>query len=94
MTIDVPAAELYALADALRAQGEEAGEVTGRLSGVPSVGGPLQPVVDAFLDAHRTGATALAGELQWLGSTVAEVADSWLGLDGTMLAPRSRIVPQ
>jgi hypothetical protein len=94
MTIDVPAAQLYALADALGAHGEEAGEVTGRLSGVPSVGGPLQPAVEAFLDAHRTGAAALAGELGWLGSTVAAVAGSWLGLDGALLSPRGRMVPQ
>jgi hypothetical protein len=88
MTIDVPAAELYALADALRAQGEEAAGLPGRLSGVPPVGGSLQAPVETFLDAHRAGAEALAGELRWLGDTVGAVTDSWLGLDGSLLGDR------
>lgn len=94
MAIDVPAAELYALADALRAQGAAAGEVTGWFSGISAVGGPLQPAVEAFLAAQRTGAEALAGELGWLGSTVAAVTESWLRLDGSLLAPRGRVTPR
>jgi hypothetical protein len=30
---------------------------------------------------------ALAGELDWLGTTVGAVADSWLRLDGALLPP-------
>ena len=33
---------------------------------------------------------ALAGELGWLGDTVAAVADSWLALDGALLAAHGR----
>jgi hypothetical protein len=34
---------------------------------------------------------AVAGELRWLGGTVAAVADSWLGLDGSLLAPPGEV---
>ena len=53
--------------------------------------GPLQrAAVEAFLDSHRMAGRALAGELQWLGDTVAAVADSWLAFDGTVLAASGR----
>ena len=55
------------------------------------MGGPLQPAVDAFLDCHRTAGLALAGELRWLGSTIAAVADSWVRLDGALVAPAARM---
>jgi hypothetical protein len=29
----------------------------------------------------------LAGELEWLGATIAGVADSWLRLDGVLVRP-------
>jgi hypothetical protein len=94
MSIEVPPDELYALADRLRAQGAEAAEVTDRLRGVPGVGGPLGPGADAFLLAHRVAADALAGELRWLGSAVTAVADSWLGLDGSVLGAPNHPVPR
>jgi hypothetical protein len=94
MTIEVPPAQLYALAGALRAQSEEADEVAVRLTGVPAVPGRLGPAVEAFLEAHRTAGAAVAGELHWLGSTIAAVADSWLGLDGSLLPTRERAVPR
>ena len=50
----------------------------------------LQAAVDAFLESHRAAGRALAGELAWLGDTVAAVADSWLRLDGALLAPHGR----
>ena len=86
MTIEVPAAEVYALGDALCSQAQLAAEVAARLAGPAPVGGPLQPALDGFLECQRTGAAALAGELDWLGHTVAAVADSWLRLDGSLLA--------
>src|SRR4051794_35139365 len=61
MTIEVPPAALYALADALRAQGEEADEVAVRLAGPSAVPGRLGAAVEAFLEAHRTAAAAVAG---------------------------------
>jgi hypothetical protein len=94
MTIEVPPGQLYALADALRAQADEGDEITTRLAGAPALSGPLRGPAEAFLEAHRAAGTAVAGELRWLGGTIAAVADSWLGLDGSMLAPRSGVVPQ
>lgn len=94
VTIEVPPEQLYALADALRAQGEAAGEVTARRAGAPDVPGPLAGAVAAFLETHRVAGAAVAGELEWLGGTVAAVADSWLGLDGSLLAPRGTAVPR
>ena len=91
MTIEVPAAEVYALGDALRSQADLAAEAAVRFGGSAAVGGPLQPAVEGFLECHRTAARALAGELDWLGRTVAAVVDSWLGLDGSLLAPRGRV---
>jgi hypothetical protein len=86
MTIEVPAAEVYALAATLTALAGEADEITGRLAGAAAVDGPLQPAIEGFLACHRTAAAAVAGELRWLGGSVAAVVDSWLGLDGSLLA--------
>jgi len=82
----MPALEVYALADALQACAAEAEEAQHRLTVAADIGGPLQPAVEAFLDSHRTAGQALAGELRWLGVTVTAVADSWLALDGALLA--------
>lgn len=89
-SIEVRAPELYALADALRRSGAIAHEVAGRLGETPVVGGGLQGAVEGFLESHRTAGRALTGELEWLGSTVAAVADSWLGLDRALLADGGR----
>jgi hypothetical protein len=94
VTIEIPAAEVYALGDALRASADVAADVAARLVGPAAVGGPLQPALDGFLECHRTAAGALAGELDWLGRTVAAVADSWLRLDGSLLAPRGQALPR
>jgi hypothetical protein len=91
MTIEVPAAEVYALAAALSGQAGEADEIALRLGDCAAVGGPVQPAIDGFLACHRTAAVAVAGELRWLGGTVAAVADSWLGLDGSLLAPPGEV---
>jgi hypothetical protein len=90
MSIEMPAAELYALANMLRGSAADAEEIGGRLEGTPQVGGGLQPAVDAFLENHRMAGRALAGELQSLGSDIAAVADSWLRLDTAILAPYGR----
>src|SRR5689334_7488836 len=93
-TIQVPAEEVYALAAGLRAQSGIAEEVLQRLPAHAGVGGPLQAAVEGFLECHRTAAEALRGELVWLGSTVAAVADSWLGLDGSLLSPPGQARPR
>ena len=91
MSIEMRALEVHALATTLRDTAGEADLIGVRLGGVRVVGGPLQPAVEAFLDCHRTTGLALAGELRWLGSTVAAVADSWVRLDGTLVAPAGRM---
>jgi hypothetical protein len=91
MSIEVRAPELYALADTLRRSSRIAEEVAARLRDTPDVGGGLNGAVEGFLDSHRTAGRALAGELEWLGATVAAVADSWLGLDRDLLADGGRV---
>jgi hypothetical protein len=90
MSIEVPAAEFHVLAGTLRAAAARAGEIAPRLHGAGDVGDALLPAAEAFLDAHRTAGRALAGELGWLGATVAAVADSWVALDRGLLAARGR----
>ncbi|MGY1602778.1 hypothetical protein [Geodermatophilus sp. SYSU D00815] len=94
MTIEVPPEQLYALADALRAQGDEADDVAARLAPAPVPAGPLAAAVEAFLEAHRTAGTAVAGELRRLAGAVAAVTDSWLGLDGSLLPVPGRAAPR
>ena len=94
MSIEMPAAEVYRLANTLRDSGADAEEIGSRLDGRAQVGGPLQAPVEAFLESHRAAGRALAGELEWLGNTVASVADSWLRLDGTVVPFLGRAVPE
>ena len=90
MSIEMPAAEVHALAGTLRGAAADAEEIAPRLDGAGDVGPTLQPGVEAFLDSHRTAGRAMAGELGWLGATVAAVADSWLALDRGLLASHGR----
>lgn len=92
-TIEVPLEQVRALAGTLRAQGDEAAGVAGRLTG-GAAGGVLRAAVEAFLDCQRAAARALAGELHWLGSTVAGVADAWARLDAEMLPSAARGGPR
>ncbi len=85
MSIEMPAAEVHQLAAILRGSAADADEIGARLHGAPRVDGPLHGPVAAFLDSHRAAGRALAGELEWLGTTVGAVADSWLRLDGVLL---------
>ena len=90
MSIEMPAAEVYRLANTLRGAGGDAEEIGLRLSDVPRVGGSTDAAVAAFLESHRAAGRALTGELSWLGDTVAAVADSWLRLDGSLLPSHGR----
>jgi hypothetical protein len=90
MSIEIPAAEVYGLANALRGAVGDAEEIGVRLRKTPQVGPGLQAAVETFLESHRAAGRALAGELGWLGDTVAAVADSWLRLDGSLLGPCRR----
>lgn len=87
MSIEVVPAELYALASLLRAAGDRAVLASAAVPGDP-VDGAVGPVVLAFCETVRTAGSRLAGELRWLGSAVAGAADSWLGLDGSLLPRR------
>jgi hypothetical protein len=90
MSIEVPPEEVYRLAATLRGAADGAGELGARLAGSPSVGRLLQSPVEDLLECHRAAARALAGELSWLAATVTSVADSWLQLDESLLAPLGR----
>ena len=91
MSIEMPAVEVHHLADVLRAATGDAEQIAVRLGGTPEGGSAsLQGAVDTFLDSHRAAGRAFAGELAWLADTVAAVADSWLRLDGALLAPHGR----
>jgi hypothetical protein len=90
MSIEMPAAEVYRLANTLRGAAGAAEDIGVRLRDTPRVGGGLETAVEIFLDSHRAAGRALVGELAWLGDTVAAVADSWLRLDGTLLASTGR----
>jgi hypothetical protein len=90
MSIEMPAAEVYRLANTLRGAVGEAEEISVRLRETPVVGGALGAAVESFLESHRAAGRALAGELAWLGDTVAAVADSWLRLDGSLVPSRGR----
>jgi uncharacterized protein YukE len=87
MSIEMQAADVRAMAASLRGSSDDAQQIGVRLAGDRPVGGDLQPAIEAFLDAQRMAGAALAGELQWLSSTIAAVADSWLRLDGVLLRP-------
>jgi hypothetical protein len=88
MSIEVPVAEVHALALSLQASAGNAHQIGVRLAGDRTVDGDLQAAIDAFLEAQRMTGAALAGELRWLGETIHAVADSWLLLDGALVRPR------
>lgn len=91
MSTEMPAAEVYALANALRSASGDAEEIAVRFRNVPAVGSrALQAAVDTFVDSHRTAGRVIAGELAWLGGTIEAVAHSWLRLDGALLAGHGR----
>lgn len=94
MSIEVQAEEVYRLAATLRGAADGAHEMGARLAGSASVGRLLQSAVDDLLESHQAAARALAGELSWLAGTVTSVADSWLQLDESMLAPLGRPAPR
>jgi hypothetical protein len=92
MAIEVVPAQLYALAGVLDAAAVHARAAGAALTG-DAVGGPLGESVAAFCETARTTAGCLAGELSWLGGAVSTAADSWLGLDGSLLPVAGRGVP-
>jgi hypothetical protein len=84
MAIEVVPAQLYALAEVLDAAAVSVARVGATLAGDP-VDGPLGPVLAGFTETAGTAGRCLTGELSWLGDAVAAAADSWLGLDGSLL---------
>ena len=92
MAIEVVPARLYALTAVLEAAAVSAARVGGALTAEP-VGGPLTEAVAGLCEIAGTTGRCLAGELSWLGGAVAAAADSWLGLDGSLLPVAGRGVP-
>ena len=93
-TLRVPPEEVYALAAAIGEGAHPADDVAARLGAAPAVGGPLQSALEDLYVCHRTAARAVAGELRWLHTTIASVVDSWLDLDGSLLALRGEMTPR
>lgn len=93
MAIDVVPAELYALAAVLDAAAEQADRSAAAVPG-GSASGPVAPAVAAFCETVRTAGSCLGAELRWLGGAVAGAADSWLGLDGSLLPSRGAVAPR
>lgn len=81
------AEEVRALGRSLHGRAGAAEEIRARLVDDGAVDGPLRTAVASFLDCQVVLATALAGELRWLGATVTEVADSWVALDAALVPP-------
>lgn len=90
MSIEMPAAEVRALARTLLDQGGTAQEAGSRLGAAEGLRGPLSGPLAHFVDAHRVGCSALAAELDRMGGVLHGVVDSWLGLDEVLLAARGR----
>jgi hypothetical protein len=93
MALEVVPAQLYALAGVLDAAADRAAQAGATLADDP-VGGPLGDAVAGFCETARTTGRCLAGELSWLGGAVAAAADSWLGLDGSLVPVVGRAVPE
>jgi hypothetical protein len=93
MAIEVLPAQLYALSGVLDGAAVHAARV-GSVPADDPVGGPLGPAVAGFCETVRETGRCLAGELSWLGGAVSAAADSWLGLDGHLLAMPGRGVPE
>lgn len=91
MSIEMRAAEVYRLAHTVRGAVGDAEEIGVHLRGGHPVGAGLHAAAEHFLESHRVAGGVFAGELAWLGDTVAAVADSWLQLDGVLLAGRGRM---
>ncbi len=83
----MPVEQVRALGRSLEDAAGTADDARVRLVDGRDLDGPLRTPVEVFLDRHRTLATALAGELRWLGPTVAGVADAWVQLDAALLLP-------
>ncbi|MGY1837853.1 MULTISPECIES: hypothetical protein [unclassified Modestobacter] len=93
MSIEVVPARLYELAQVLAAAGGQVDGARQLVSG-GGVGDPVGPAVTGYAETVRTAAGCLAAELTWLGGAVAAAADSWLGLDGSVLAVRGEGTPR
>ena len=93
MPIEVVPADLHALAGVLDAAAGRAAHAGTALTG-DAVGGPLGAAVTGFCETARTTGRGLAGELGWLSGAVRAAAQSWLGLDGSLLPVLGRGVPE
>ncbi len=81
----MPAEQVRTLGRSLSGRAGTAEEVRARLGDEAGVDGPLRTPVALFLACHGTLAAALAAELDRLGTTVTDVAGSWLQLDAALV---------
>lgn len=81
----MPAEEVRSLGRSLSGRADTADEIRARLAEDGDVEGPLRTPVALFLDCQVVLATALTGELSWLGATVTGVADSWVEVDAALV---------
>jgi hypothetical protein len=93
MSIEVVPTELYALAEVLRTAADRADRIGDAVPADP-IGGAVGAAVQSFTETVQAAAACLAGELRWLGSAVTGAADSWLGLDGSLLPRRGAGMPR
>jgi hypothetical protein len=91
MSVEVPVLEVLALADRLRAAAAAGHEAAARLSPAGDLGS-LTWVAGSFLACVELAARGAAAETEALGTTVAAVAESWLALDGALLARRPQVL--
>ena len=93
MVIEVVPAELHALAGVLDAAADQAARSAAAVPGETG-GGAVGPAVAAFCETVGTAGACLSGELRWLGGAVAAAAESWSGLDGSVLPVRGEVLPR
>ena len=94
MVIEVVPAEVYALAAVLDAAADQAARSAAAVPGGGTGGGAVGPAVAAFCETVATAGACLAGELRWLGGAVGAAADSWAGLDSSVLPARGAVLPR
>lgn len=91
MSVQVPVLEVVDLADRLRAVSLIGTEAAARLAPVCGLGA-VTASVESFLGCVGMAARGTAVETDLLGRTVAGVAESWLALDGALLARRQQVL--
>ena len=91
MSIEVPVLEVLGLADRLRAAAVHGAEAAARLR-TPDGAGGVGAAVEDFFACFALAARALGTETELLGDGAAAAAQSWVALDGRLLARRGQLM--